>query len=211
MTSLLSLVLLMAVAAECPLLTAPDYAERNLYRGYIGYVSFPSFFPHEPCETGEPRVDVFAPPGRGRRIAQLWREKKQGCQATVHAATNDSVSACPRSVLPYGEYGYEEPAFIVLKGKGKWVKIALDHGAGWIEKESGSKNYYYEDLAFSGLSETSENWNGFLFHTPGGRKWKPAWQSVGSPRTMRMATHLWTTPREAAEPTRLTRRQAGQP
>jgi len=155
----------------------------------------------------------------------------------------------PGSVLPYGEYGYEEPAFIVLKEKGKWVKIALDHGSGWIEKESGSKSYYYEDLAFSGLSETSQNWNGFLFHTPGGRKWKPAvetdrsimssirdgsrersgskfssltrapvprtsrlsWQSVGSPRTMRMATHLWTTPREAAEPTRLTRRQAGQP
>lgn len=100
MTSLLSLVLLMAVAAECPLLPAPDYAEQNLYRGYIGYVSFPSFFPHEPCETGEPRVDVFVSPGRGRRIAQLWREKKQGCQATVHAATNDSVSACPVPCCP---------------------------------------------------------------------------------------------------------------
>ena len=174
MTSLLSFLLLMAVAAECPPLPAHDNSERNLYRGYIGYLSFPSFFPHEPCETGETRVDVFASPGRGRRIAQLWRGKEQGCEPTVHAATNDSVSPCPRSDLPFGDHGYKDFAFIVLEEKGKWVKIALDQGAGWIAKESGSKSYSYEDLAFGGLSQIASGWNGFLFRTAGGRKWKPA-------------------------------------
>jgi len=170
-TTLLSLFLLATAIPDCPPLQTVDFEQRNAYRGYIGILSYPSFFTHQPCAS-DTTIDVFAEPASDRRIAQLRRTKNEGCRPAVHVVANNSVAHCPRLEVPYGEYGYEERGFIALAEKGRWVQIVLDAGSGWIRKERGSEVHPYEHMAY-GISQLTNGWNGVLFRAPGGKRWKP--------------------------------------
>jgi hypothetical protein len=160
----------MPVVAACPELRDIDYSQRELYRGYIGILSSPALLADHSNLPNDRAIDVFASPA-GRRIAQLRQQRPQ-MRIAVYVVRNNSVAKCPRFALPAGEYAYEEPGFIVLEEKGKWVRIVLDVGSGWIRREPRSEMHPYEDLA-RGITSLSRSWNGVLFRTPRGAKWKP--------------------------------------
>ncbi len=175
MEILLSLLLAATAIAHCPEPRSLDYGEVDVYRNYIGVLSPHPFFPPQPCTPADPIVDVFATPSHARRIAQLRRTITGGsCMPVVHAATNRSVAACPRSDLPYGEAVYEESGFIVLETRPGWVRIRLDKGSGWIRWNRGPELHRYEDLVTHSMSSLQRDWDGFLFRTPNGKRWKPS-------------------------------------
>jgi hypothetical protein len=171
---LLSLLLAATAIVKCPEPQRLDYGEIDVYRNYIGILSPHPFFPHEPCTPADPEVDVFAMPSHQSRIAQLRRTiTGGGCMVVIHSATNDSVTACPRSDLPYGEAVYEESGFIVLETQPGWVRIRLDKGTGWIRWNRGPELHRYEDLVTHSMSSLNPDWDGFLFRAPDGKRWKP--------------------------------------
>jgi hypothetical protein len=57
---------------------------------------------------------------------------------------------------------YAEPAAIVLERKGRWFRILLESGSGWVERPSTISFETYEQLVKDVGSHLTEGWNGKL-------------------------------------------------
>jgi hypothetical protein len=145
--------------------TVDDDWWTGLDRYYVGLAKMPSFF-HGPC-AADPKahLEVFATPSRGKKIAELRWSGHGSCDVLAYR----SNETCPRGLVPLEKVTSEDMAFIVVEHAGRWARIRLEKGTGWIHLAKADEVVEYEDLVYGEASNTTPAWDGRLCTVPGGQ------------------------------------------
>lgn len=193
-----------------------DYA--NVDRYYTAVAKVPGFFTYNGCSTpAVAPVAVFATPARARKIGEIrWGmagtpSSLQYCLPFIYLPQQ----SCPRGVVPVLEDGYEERVFVVVERSGRWARIRLDQGTGWILLAKGDELIPYDELVMDRMAALTDAWDGRIYSQPGGRSRKLAGGSrpdVTVEDSRRVDGKLWLkvrvladSPCEAREPRTLAR------
>ncbi len=138
---------------------------------YMAVAKVPRFFTPGRCaDAGDARLEVFATPARARKVADIrWGKrgdaKSYYCVPLVYLPRQ----SCPRGELPVLEDDYEESALVVVERAGKWVRVRLDQGTGWIRLSNADEVVPYEEMVIDRLAELTDDWDGRIYSRPGGR------------------------------------------
>lgn len=136
----------------------------------IGLLTLPEVFGGEACSPFKPEsVALSVEPGGARigsiEVDQYWSFAPhggcEGLEVRVHKGN-------ARSELPTREHGYEEPAAIVLAQQGRWFKIRLADGAGWVNATPRNTFKTLAELFDQALTAITEHFTGRLRNAPGG-------------------------------------------
>jgi len=143
----------------------PDYAHADRY--YTAVAKVPEFFTPNPCSENGTPVDVFAAAGSSKQIAQIRWWKSDDAKA-CYPLVVETGAACPRGIVPLLEDGHEERAFVAVGHTGRWARIRLDRGTGWIHLSKAGALVPYDDLVIGRMAELTEAWDGRIRTRPGG-------------------------------------------
>ena len=146
----------------------PDYSKAD--RFYVAVAKDPVFFTRTRCTAGDnAHVDVFATPSTSRKTAEIrWGSVGDVGAWSCEPLVFEPGGACPRGRLPTMEDGYEETAFVVVERADQFMRIRLDHGAGWIQLTRNYETVDYFTVVANGISEMSMAWDGRISTRPGG-------------------------------------------
>lgn len=75
--------------------------------------------------------------------------------------------------VPSHQISYAEPAATVLERNGRWFRIDLASGSGWIERPGTISFETYEQLVKEIHPHLTEDWNGKLWRQPGRDQFEP--------------------------------------
>ena len=190
-----------------------DYA--NVDRFYTAVAKMPGFFTYNGCAGSVAPVAVFATPAGARKIGEIrWRlagpAYSQSCLPFVYLPRQ----SCPRGVVPVLEDDYEERVFVVVEHSGRWARIRLDQGTGWVLLSKGDDLIPYDELVMDRMAELTDAWDRRIYAQPGGRSRKLGGlprPSVTVEDSRRVGGKLWlkvsvhTNPCQAQEPRELAR------
>jgi hypothetical protein len=138
----------------------------------LGLLSLPKVFGTGACDPFVPgEITLYAAPDSGVvvgfvRVASYWTfHAAGGCgglNVNVHSSATGSISE-----LPTQEYDYEAPAAIVVEQRGRWFKVRLSDGAGWLRASERNEYLPLEELLIDGLTYLTGAFDGRLAASPG--------------------------------------------
>jgi len=179
-----------------------DYSKVD--RFYTAVAKAPEFFTFKQCAgPTNTRVEVFATPASVKKTAEIrWGKAGETDSHYCLPFVYQPQQSCPRGVLPVLEDDYEERVFVVVERSGRWVRIRLDKGTGWILLSNRDELVLYEELVMGRLAELTRDWDGRIHSRPGGRSRRLAGvsqPSVTVEDSRRVDGKLWFRVRVLAE------------
>jgi len=146
----------------------PDYA--NADRFFVGVANVPAFFVDGRCKDVDgPSISVFGDASTSRKIAEVkWGRLGDRSSNYCTPLVFDPQHSCPRGVLPVMEDGYEESVLVVVERHGRWVRVRLDRGTGWVHLGERDEFVTYGELVAGRLAELTDAWDGSVYRAPGG-------------------------------------------
>jgi hypothetical protein len=94
--------------------------------------------------------------------------KAQGVSCEFARVALQRAGAPSAEAMPMEESGYEIPAAIAYERVGKWFRIALPDGSGWIRRDVEAHFLPYPELLQDQLTHLTSGWDGTLRSTAGG-------------------------------------------
>ena len=156
-------------------LAAPTQASQPI----IGLLTLPEVFGEFPCDRFTPQeVRLYPAPDSSASIGAIRVERNsafppgggcEGLRVAVHR--QGTIEALP---LPTLEYGYETPAAIVLRQRGRWFEVRLSDGAAWVHASGRDEYLPLRQLLAEGLTYLTGAWDGRLGASPGAPASAPA-------------------------------------
>jgi len=113
---------------------------------------------HDPEE-----VVIYESPSTYKRIGSI---RVVGYNAREAGRARVYLNSGDESDFPILEYGYETPAAVVLEQRGRWFKVRLNDGAGWIQSSERNKFLPLEELLEGRMIYLTVYFNGQLSPVP---------------------------------------------
>jgi hypothetical protein len=153
------------------ILSAPVAAQAQ--EQIVGLLSLPEVFGSGPCDRFAPEeIPLHAAPDSSSpvlgfvRVDTYWTfHAAGGCEGltvNVHSTRTQEVNE-----LPTREAAYEAPAAIVLERRGRWYKVRLPNGAGWLSASERDEYFSLEHLLTQSLTYLTEATDRRLTSAPG--------------------------------------------
>jgi hypothetical protein len=157
----------------------PEYpAGIERYERWLGLLRIPEIWGAPDEKYRLTPVPVYAEPRRSANpigTLQNWikpsvaNERPYPAAARFHPA---NTAAEPREV-PSHQITYAEPAAIVLERSGRWFRILLESGSGWVERPDNIRFSTYQQLLQYTATSLTEGWTGKLWREPGQDLFEP--------------------------------------
>jgi len=165
----------------------------------VGLLRLPEVYGEYACQAFEPKtINIYSSPSTGRRqIGTIERTnpikppERPDCDESI-VVVRQLATPGRTDPLPYDESGYEFSTAVAYEQSGKWFRIALPQGSGWVERQEPEFIAYPDDLTTESFSTyLRPGWDGNLWTEPGRGTATPAPQQ-------------WRTHREKEIPVRVT-------
>jgi len=135
----------------------------------IGLLNLPDVtrnFSDDECRSTESvGVQLYSTPSRtGAPLGAIYKRNhpEYGCGLLLKRAQTSTEEE-----LPTEESGYEIAATVVYERRGRWFRIAIPQGSGWIERANDNDFLAYPPLLSQGLAYLRNDWDGQLRRTAG--------------------------------------------
>ena len=153
----------------------------------VGLLEVPEILGEVECKDFKPRSLSFyaspskAQPAAGTIEARPYRPPEDPDCYFPKVVVRRAAVRTSEEELPNEEVGYEMKAAVVYERNGRWFRIALSKGSGWIEREGTMEFLPYPAGLVSDdhLTYLRQDWDGTLWSTPGTASAAPAprgWQ-----------------------------------
>lgn len=158
----------------------PEYpAGIERYERWLGLLQIPEIWGSLDGKYQLATVPVYAEPRRdANRIGTLqnWMEPFFSNERPYEGAAqfHPANAAEEPRVVPSEQVTYKEPAAIVLERNGRWFRILLESGSGWVEQPGTISFTTYEELVKDRTNHLTEGWNGKLWREPGRDQFEPS-------------------------------------
>jgi hypothetical protein len=153
------------------ILSAPLAAQAQ--EQIVGLLSLPEVFGEGPCDRFAPEeIPLHAAPDSSSpvlgfaRVDTYWTFLAEG---GCHGLAVSFYSTRTQEVnqLPAREVRYEAPAAIVLERRGRWYKVRLPDGAGWLSASERDEYFSLQRLLTRDLTYLTDSTYGRLTSAPG--------------------------------------------